>query len=342
MPIYVRGAFNEWEATNELEYVGNYTYFDRVVVDTPTNIYKFADEDWSFFNFGAPVAENGITLAASPPNLEIHFDKLGIYKSHFFTIPRAGNEDYYFHRFEYDPGPVGADIYLAVNDGADAQLIDYLGDSQYQIDAHLSAGENRIRFIDDAGASLLGARFSSEQWEQGSTLSLVESGMEIVVNVSTTALYRFNIAAVSGNYVLDIEPLVDHGPYGPLYLRGGVALTGQEDWLVADENLFVYEHDYQQLILRKSVDTRYTLASDWAFKVASQDWANQFAGSGEWLSNDNKVDIGQVFDLAQLIDGEGIEPEPLWVEPQLSSGMTIEFIIDVSEQSAPTLRVLLK
>jgi len=65
--IYIRGTMNDWSTDNALVYQGNGTYSTTLNLNAGDYMFKFADSDWSTFNFGG---NDAVTLGRNYTQIE--------------------------------------------------------------------------------------------------------------------------------------------------------------------------------------------------------------------------------------------------------------------------------
>lgn len=87
-PMFVKGSMNGWAAVDELEYVGGYAFAGVTTFSAAGDYqFKFADEDWSVYNFGTPFADSGLTWAGNSGNIPATIAEAGTYDVRLFEFP---------------------------------------------------------------------------------------------------------------------------------------------------------------------------------------------------------------------------------------------------------------
>ncbi|MBI9098738.1 MAG: hypothetical protein JEY91_09685 [Spirochaetaceae bacterium] len=328
--IYIRGGLNGWGTDTPLTYMGNYTFQGQQYISAGDVEFKFADSDWSEYNFGAPFSVDGLTRGSNPGNLLTNFalETDSLYKINFFSYPKGSDGHYSFYRFEKLDGPLEQDIYLNL-DGVDgAHRMAYTDDSLYEVDIPLTTGEHSFTIGD-----LFGAADTSDQWLTiDQTKSIAKNGsldLKIWVNLEATYKVRLDVSD-ENDPKLTFITMMDYGPYGAMYLRGGSALSPSE-WDANGGNLFSYNENSSTLSFTVTTDSASTDFGDWQFKIADSSWGTQFTGtSGDWLDPANEVLMAVPYSLGQGMQTLFVQPVP----------GTYLFVIDVSDTDNPVLTVM--
>jgi hypothetical protein len=352
IPIYVRGGMNGWGAVDKLTYQGNYTYEGRTYLNSGDVEYKFADADWATYNFGTPVTNNGITRGSNPGNLlmNVPAGDQGNYKVYFFYYPLldGSQEQYGFYCFFKDTsinyGPYGP-VYLrggnaissagweatpdnlfVYNEGA--QTLDFTvnisststddGDWQFKIGTA------------DWSIQLTGINnlwYSPENEVKSGIQYALGKDQETLWIQKNKGIYTFSIdVSDPENPVLT---MVNHGPYGPVYLRGGNAIS-PSGWDADENNRFIYDPVLKSLNLTVNAASTSLNQEDWQFKIADFSWGFQLTGiSNNWFDPLNKVEIGNTYTL-------GFGLQTLFIDPLQG---VYNFRIDVTDTDSPLLLV---
>lgn len=337
VPLYVRGGLNGWGTDNEMVYQGNYTYKTDIVLADGDQEFKFADANWSAYNFGAAVSANGLTLGSNPANLKsaVPFGKSGLYTIRFFVFPSlTGEGDFFtFYRFEQIPGPLNTDMFLNIT-GDELSRMQYIGEGQYQTVKKLTAGTYSLTVGDNAGendivfaaADAAGANLVLDQ------ANAVSQGGTILLQLAAgfDAEYQFTLdVSDEDNPTLTVVSLIDHGPYGAIYLRGGSAVS-PSGWDANSGNLFTYDDAKKTLTLGVEITSASQDDGDWQFKIATGDWAFQLTGtSGDWYHADNEVVADTPYTL-----GNGLQT--LYIQKETGN---YTFTINVSDSDNPVLTI---
>ncbi|MCG8571098.1 MAG: hypothetical protein MJB14_13270, partial [Spirochaetes bacterium] len=337
--LYIKGGLNGWSNDNPLPYIGNFTFEGYAYLEADDIEYKFADSDWAEYNFGAPFTANGVTRGSNPANMvmNVPLGQNSLYKVNFFSYPVAdSSERYAFFRLEKQTGPLAEDIYLHLNEIIPdyKTRLAYQGNGIYQAELELQAGEYSFLVADltSTPGNVFGAIDSDHQWltlDEEKTIAL-DSSIELKFTINLTANYRFILNYNDSNDPkLTILPLIDHGPYGAVYLRGGNAIS-PSGWDANAGNLFTYDENQNTLEFTVHATSTSTDYGDWQFKIADAGWAFQLTGtSNNWLDPANEVILNIPYTLGKGLQTLFIQPVP---------GI-YHFVIDITDSENPVLTI---
>lgn len=292
--LYVRGSMNDWgngedgnfslaSGVSVMRYQGENIYTGRLTLDAAETAYAFkvADAGWTAeTNFGALAGEEVVTLNESKSltfgeesqNLQFTVDEQGTFLLTLdVTDPMAPN---FVVRNAIPYGDTTVYIRGGMNDWGTTNPMDYLGEGIYQSAIPIAAGDYAFKVADaDWGA------------ETGVNFGFAEEGLFINLNEPATLVpgddsQNMNVSiANDGTYIFSLDGNERLSPV--LTVRNQEAFAGTDvfirgsmnDWGTTDTMSYVGEGVYQANLA--------LAAGDYAFKVASEDWATANYGDAE-------------------------------------------------------------
>ena len=282
--IFLRGQFNGW-STDAMHYIGGGVYEGFLELEAGTYAFKIASEDWSTVDIAAPEGQSEVTVgqanalsaAGGLPNMEITIAEAGEYRFALDALDSAAPVLTVANAAAF---PVQAYVRGAFNGWGTGSPLAYVGRGVYQVSIAADAGTH-------------GFKVASEDWSTVDLSVANESGDDVPVELNTaTALsgprnpnmllvapdggdFLFTLSAggysatedAQGGVTLWVAP---EEPFAgvPIYLRGGF-----NGWGTDNEMVFTGAAGY-----RADIELE---AGEYAFKVASADWATVNIGVGD-------------------------------------------------------------
>ncbi len=282
--IFLRGQFNGW-STDAMNYIGGGVYEGFLELEAGTYAFKIASEDWSTVDIAAPAGQSEVVLgesltlsaAGGLPNLEITIAEAGEYR---FALDALDSGAPVLRVANAAAFPVQAYVRGAFNGWGTGNPLSYVGRGLYQASIATDPGTH-------------GFKVASEDWSTVDLSVASESGADVPVELNTATalsgprnpnmlleapdggdfLFTLNAGGFSatedsqGGVTLWVAP---EEPFAgvPIYLRGGF-----NGWGTDNEMAFTGAAGY-----RADIELE---AGEYAFKVASEDWATVNIGAGD-------------------------------------------------------------
>lgn len=323
---YLRGDMNGWSTQNAFNYQGSGIYTVAVALEGETTYgFKFASEDWSTVNFGAPEGEGGEVSLSEEKVLARTNNNLSftpsISATYLFTVDASDSEAPIL-KIENEEPYVGTPVYLrgAMNGWGTDEAFTYQGGRIYTFARDMEPGTYEFKVASEDWNTINFGALSSEDSDRnitpGQTLALARTNDNLVLTIEETARYVFvfNVNDLNAPTI----GVFKEAYWGntEVYVRGGMNGWGTVD-------LFSYQGDGIYL-----ADVELS-AGTIEFKVASEDWATVNLGNPNDASSNN-VEVDQPKQLGSSNNNLVIE---------VTEGGLYEFMVTGPDGSSPLLTV---
>ena len=303
---YLRGDMNGWSTDDAFSYQGDGIYTVAVALEGGTTYgFKFASEDWSTVNFGAPDGDDGVVTAGEEKLLARTNTNLSFTPSadatYLFTIDATDSEAPVI-TVENEEPYVGTPVFLrgAMNGwGTDEEFV-YQGGRVYTFARDLEPGTYEFKVASEDWNTVNFGAVSSDDADRnvspGQTVGLARTNDNLVLTIEETDRYVFVFDVTS----LDAPTVgvFKEAYWGDteVFVRGGMNGWGAVD-LFSYQGAGVYTAEVE------------LSAGTVEFKVASEDWAT--------------VNLGNPNDAASNVVEEGT--------PKTLGGSNNNLVMDVPE-----------
>lgn len=323
--VYVRGGMNGWGLTDPMTYEGDGIYSASIPLNAEDYQFKVASEDWETADFGATAGEEDVvfgemkTMAFSGENIRLSAADAGDYLFHVDANERLSpvltvrNLDAY--------ADSGLFVRGSMNDWGATDPMSYIGNGVYQAAVALTAGDYNFKVAsEDWEIANYGAMPDGETTtiDAGFVATPGETSGNISITIETDGTYLFSADVTNlSNPTIYVSPQARYGDTS-VYVRGSM-----NDWGATDEMAFDGVASY-------SLDLDLA-AGDYAFKVASEDWAAVNFGNPE---ENQFINLNR---NASLVGGDASQNINLTIAED-GAGM-YRFDFTVIDPAAPLLKV---
>lgn len=323
--VYVRGGMNGWGLTDPMTYDGDGIYTKAIPLNAEAYQFKVASEDWATADFGATAGEEdvvlgeGKTMAFSGENIRLAVETAGDYMFHVDANERLApvltvrNLDAY--------AATGLFVRGSMNDWGTTDPMSYIGNGVYQAAVALTAGDYNFKVAsEDWATANYGGMPDGETTtiDAGLVATPGDSSGNISITIDADGTYLFSADVTNlTNPTIYVSPQARYGETA-VYVRGSM-----NDWGATDQMTFDGVASY-------TLDLDLA-AGDYAFKVASEDWATvNFGNPGE----DQFINLNR---NASLIGGEESQNINLTIAED-GAGM-YRFDFTIIDPASPILKV---
>jgi hypothetical protein len=210
-PLYLRGTFNDFDASLALQYRGDDRYTAVVALDTGTHGFKIADLDFTDeFTFSVDAAQGGAIELDQPTDLvpapgagnetTLAIAEPGTYE---FALTATPPQQPVLLVRRIAPAPYPVDLYVlgSFNDFDAIDRLRYQGENRYVAVVALPAGEHELKiadasFSDQTTFSVDSTRASSIALDTPTALEpAVGAGNNTLLSITQAGSYRFELTA---------------------------------------------------------------------------------------------------------------------------------------------------